>query len=400
MGQRLTDRLIRELPLPEKGSKVYYDAPSAKGNDFTSGFGIRITAAGAKAFVLNFRVKGDGTERRYTIGRYPEWSLVAARDEAHDLKAEINKGGDPVTSKRLAAGAPTIHDLCARFREEHLPNCRPSTATDYAGIITAIEKKFGSRKVAAITIDDVEKFHRAITQEGHPYRANRTVAVMSKMFSLAIRWRMRSDNPCKGARRNPEQKRERYLSDGELQRLTAALAGWRDQRVADLIRLLMWTGCRRGEAVKARFDQFRLDDGEAVWTKPGATTKTKTDHRVPLSDPARDLLIDIRSKQPPDETRVFPHVVQLAKPWKQICKKAGITGLRLHDLRHSFASTLASGGYSLPVIGKLLGHTQSSTTQRYAHLVDSVLEEATQAASKRLAAPPRKAKIMPLRGRS
>jgi integrase len=278
-----------------------------------------------------------------------------------------------------------------------LPTCRPSTATDYNGIINLIVAKLGARKVAAITIDDIEKFHREITVGGRPYRANRTVAVISKMLSLAIRWLMRSDNPCKGARRNPEQKRERFLSDGELKRLMATLARWKDQHVANLIRLLMWTGCRCGEAVKALWTHFDLEGG--VWTKPGSTTKTKTDHRVPLSDAARDLLVDIRSKQSPDETHVFPHVGQLARPWKEICKEAKITGLRLHDLRHSFASTLASAGYSLPVIGKLLGHTQAATTQRYAHLIGDVLQEATQAASRRLAASPRKAPVVPLRVR-
>jgi integrase len=396
MGHRLTDDLIRKLSRPEKGSRVYYDAPSPKGSDFTSGFGVRVTAGGVKSFVLNFRTK-ERVERRYTIGRYPEWSLVAARVEARELKGDVNKGGDPVAKKRLDSHAPNMGDLCARFREEHLPTLRPSTATDYAGIIDAIQARFGTRRVAAITIDDIEKFHREVTKDGHPYRANRFLSVMSKMFSLAVRWRIRSDNPCKGAERNREQKRERYLSDGELQRLLATLAGWKKQRVADLIRLLLWTGCRRGEAVKAEWDQFDLEAG--IWTKPGAITKTKTDHRVPLSDAARELLIEIRSKQPPDETRVFPHMAQLAKPWREICQEAKITNLRIHDLRHSYASTLASAGYSLPIIGKLLGHTQASTTQRYSHLIHDVLHEATQAASRRLAAPPREAKIVELRER-
>jgi integrase len=395
MGTRLTDDLIRRLPLPEKGSRIVYDAPTPKGSDFTSGFGIRITAQGVKSFVLNFRTK-ERVERRFTIGRYGEWSLTAARVEARELKTEVNKGGDPVAKKRLDTHAPNMGDLCARFREEHLPSLRLSTATDYAGIINVIEDRFGTRKVAAITIDDIEKFHGEVTRGGHLYRANRFVSLLSSMFTKAIRWRMCSDNPCKGAERNREQKRERYLSDAELARLMAVLDGWKNQRVANLIRLLLWTGCRRGEAVKAMWDQFDLEAG--VWTKPGTITKTKMDHRVPLSDAAREMLVKICSEQRPSEMLVFPHMAQLAKPWREICQEAKITNLRIHDLRHSFASTLASAGYSLPIIGKLLGHSQPSTTARYSHLIHDVLEEATQAASKRLAAPPRKAKIVELRG--
>jgi integrase len=176
----------------------------------------------------------------------------------------------------------------------------------------------------------------------------------------------------------------------------AVLDGWKNQRVANLIRLLLWTGCRRGEAVKAEWVQFDLEAG--IWLKPGAITKSKMDHRVPLSDAAREMLIKVRSEQPPSEMRVFPHMAQLAKPWREICEEAKISGLRLHDLRHSYASTLASAGYSLPIIGKLLGHSQPSTTARYSHLIHDVLQEATQAASRRLAAPVRKAKVVQLRG--
>ena len=206
------------------------------------------------------------------------------------------------------------------------------------------------------------------------------LALVSKMFSLAIRWQWIQHNPCVGIERNQEHKRERYLTGAEWERLTHTLANHRDQQATSIIRLLLLTGARRGEVLKARWADFDLDAG--VWTKPGATTKQATTHRVPLSAPARQLLAGI----PRSGEFVFPgkggigHRRDLKRPWPSIKKAAGLEGVRVHDLRHSYASVLASSGQSLLVIGKLLGHTQVATTLRYAHLVDDPLRKATETA--------------------
>ena len=219
------------------------------------------------------------------------------------------------------------------------------------------------------------------------------MALLSKMFNLSRRWYqrqlptgervpLRSDNPAKGIARNAETKRKRYLQGDELARLTAALAGHRDKQAANIVRLLLLTGARSGEVLGARWDQFNLTTG--VWTKPGATTKQKTEHIVPLSAAARQLLNELYAERADGAEYVFPgragvgHRVDLKKAWPSICKAAGIVGLRVHDLRHSYASMLVSGGQSLPVIGALLGHSNPSTTARYAHLMDDPLREATE----------------------
>ena len=160
-------------------------------------------------------------------------------------------------------------------------------------------------------------------------------------------------------------------------RLTKALADYRDQTVANIIRLLLLTGARSGEVLAARWADIDLKEG--IWTKPGATTKQKTEHRVPLSAPAMQLLASL----PNDNEFVFPgrgggHRTDLKKPWPKICKAAKIAGVRVHDLRHTYASLLASAGFSLPMIGALLGHTQPQTTARYAHLFDDPLRKATE----------------------
>jgi integrase len=201
------------------------------------------------------------------------------------------------------------------------------------------------------------------------------------MFGLAIKWKWRTDNPAKGIERNPENKRHRYLTSAEVEGLMVALAGHPDQQAANIIRLLLLTGARRSEVQSARWDQFDLTSG--VWTKPGATTKQKTQHRVPLSAPARQLLADLWAETEGSAEYVFPgrgggHRVEFKRDWAAICTGAGITGARIHDLRHSFASILASAGLSLPIIGALLGHTQPQTTARYAHLLDDPLRAATE----------------------
>ena len=367
MAQRLTDAIVKRLPVPASSNRIYYDTE-------VGGFGARVTAAGARSYVLTYRVRG-GRQRRYTIGSATEWQATAARDEARRLKQRVDQGGDPLGEIEDDRGAATVADLCERFEDEHLPRKRASTQADYRRSIRLyIRPALGRLKVADVVWGDVDALHRKITKAGYPYQANRVIALASKMFSLAIRWHMRLDNPVKGIERNQEHKRKRYLSGDELVKLTESLATDTDRQAADIIRLLLLTGCRRGEAMAARWADFDL--GAGIWTKPGSTTKQRTDHVTPLSAPARQLLAEIRIRTE-ESPWVFPaadsvtgHRVTVQKAWVAICKAARIEGIRVHDLRHSFASQLASGGASLPLIGALLGHSNPATTHRYAHLYD------------------------------
>jgi integrase len=394
MSQRLTDKTVRTLPAPAKGNRITYDSAVA-------GFGVRITAGGARAFILNYRVKATGLERRYTIGRYPDWIVTAARERAKELKREVDSGGDPQGDDKASRNAPTITDLCDRFKEEHLNKLRPKTRADYSLIINnELVPALGKLKVAAVDFEHVERLHRKIAHHA-PILANRTLAVLSKMFALAIKWRLRPDNPCKGVERKREEPRRRYLGDkpDELARLTKALAEHPDQQVANIFRLLLLTGARRGEVLSATWEQFDLQKG--LWSKPATSTKQKEPHQIPLSAPARQLVASL----PNDSELLFPgrggqRRTNLDHSWSQICKAAGIRGLRIHDLRHSYASTLVSRGFSLPVIGALLGHSQPQTTARYAHLFHDSLREATERAGAILAPerePSGKVKTFPAR---
>lgn len=364
---RLTDAIVRKLGPPAADAQITWDTDVA-------GFGCRVAVGGTKAFVFNYRVKGSGRGRRFTIGRYPSWGVAAARTKAKELRRQVDEGGDPVGDIESERQAPTVADLIDRFIAEHLPKKKVTTAHNYKLILQKhVLPALQHFKVADVAFDDINKLHSKVSKTA-PYMANRMLAILSKMFALAILWQMRSDNPCIGIERNNEIRRQRYLSGDEMAALTAALAAHEDQhpQTVNIIRVLLFTGARSSEVFSMRWDNLDLKTG--TWSKPAASTKQAKPHTVPLSAPARQLLADIAAKQQPLGVYVFPshseagHMVQIRKPWASICKTAGISGLRIHDVRHSFASQLASSGASLPLIGALLGHSNPTTTHRYAHL--------------------------------
>lgn len=364
----LTDAAIKRLPAPKTGNRVYYDG-------LVAGFGIRVTAAGARAFIYNYRTRATGRERRITIGKFPSWSVGTARTQAKRLRRLVDQGEDPLGNIKAEREAPTVVDLLTRFDAEHIgPRLRPGSARAYRSLIRKhIAPYFGAHvKVSAVSFADVDALHRKITKTGSTYAANRCIAVLGKAFALAKRWGWRDDSPVHSVERNPEVNRKRYLSGNELAALTKALAAYPDQQVPNIVRLLLLTGARAGEVAGMRWANIDLREG--TWSKPASTTKQKADHHVPLSAPARQLLSELRARGTAGDW-VFPsdnndtgHVVSFERAWTAICQTAGIRDLRVHDLRHSFASELASSGASLPLIGALLGHSNPSTTARYSHL--------------------------------
>jgi integrase len=364
----LTGTSVERLPLPVTGSKVHYEGGKVPG------FGVCVTAAGSRSFVLNYRVRASGRERRITIGAFPSWSVKAAREEAKRLRRLIDSGGDPLADIEADREAPTVAHLIERFTAEHLPRLRPGSARMYGLILkNHIGPHFGAHiKVADVTFADCDRLHQKISRAGHTYAANRTKNVMTKMFKLAVQWGWRDTNPASAVEMNTELARKRYMDADELAGLVKALAKYPNKKFVNIIRLLLLTGARRGEVRSMRWADIDLENG--TWTKPARTTKTKIDHTVPLSAPARQLLAEIRATQREPSQWVFPsgrgdgHVSELKDDWSALCEAAGITGLRVHDLRHSFASQAASGGASLPLIGAVLGHTRPETTARYAHL--------------------------------
>lgn len=221
-----------------------------------------------------------------------------------------------------------------------------------------------------------------------PYQANRTLALMSKMFELSVRWGQRSDNPARGIEKFSEEKRDRWLSDDELQRLLVALSTHPNQVAANAIRLQLLTGARIGEVLTAKWEDFDLE--RAVWTKPSHHTKQKRREHLPISVATRDLLTAMKAEASTESCWLFPGrssdqpYKDLKRFWRSVTTSAGLKDYRIHDNRHTHASHLVSSGLSLTIVGRLLGHTNPATTQRYAHLADDPLRQAVDVMGKKI----------------
>ena len=394
----LTQTFAKRVNPPKAGYKIHYD-------DGLAGFGLRVTSNGAKSFVLNYRV--HGRERRYTIGQMCAWTAETARHEAQRLRVLVDRGEDPFVAEEARereaieeeARQRTMKDLSEYYLSNHAEvHKRPrSVAEDKAMLESIILPRQGRRRASSITHRDVSELHASL--RATPYRANRVLALLHKMFSFVAadstnEWCV-TQNPAAGIPRFHEEKRERWLSEDELQRLAVALQEYPDrcateaevsekqrkflrkeaERAMNAIRLSMVTGCRKSEALTSKWTDFDLV--RHVWTKPSHHTKQKRREYVPLSEQALSLLERI----PREGEHLFPgrtgaYLRDLKGPWVRVCKLADLSGVRIHDLRHSFASHLVSSGVSLPIVGKLLGHTQPQTTARYAHLADNPLREA------------------------
>jgi integrase len=408
MTERLTDNFARKALPPSRGQTLVWDGE-------VKGFALRVTSGGAKSFVLDYRA--DGRQRRFTIGSYPDWSVQAARQCAKDLKREVDLGRDPMGERHSERAAPTLNDLWERYEIEHLPHKVPRAQADERSIWkNIIQPRLGKLKLGAIDHAAIDALHRDVTViRGTPVRANRTVESLRKAFNLAIRWNWCDLNPASGVRRNPEEPRNRYLTKPEIAALVAAVNQHGESKSANAIKLLMLTGARLGEVLGATWAMFDLENG--IWTKPSAHTKQRRLHRVPLNGPALRLLVEMKEEAArtarDDGVVMSPFVfpgtgdkplTDIKRSWASVCLKAGLTeqvpkkarngkalkgkngklimitqpSVRIHDLRHSFASILVSAGASLPLIGQLLGHTQVQTTQRYAHLFDDPLRKAAE----------------------
>lgn len=373
---RITDKLIREMPIPTKeaGQKIERD-------DLVIGFGVRRTATGNTAFVFNYSFQGR--DRRMTIGSYPAWSVAAAREQAKALRRLVDTGHDPLGQKEEARNELTLSELWDRYATEVLHRKAPSTQRNERSIWDRIIlPQLGRKRLSEVEPVDIDRLHNRISIKT-PVQANRCLASLRHVFSTAKRWKLIGESPVSPGLKNGENGRERYLSREERDRLLDALDSRPDTASTLAIRFLLLTGARRGEVLNATWDQFDLSS--AVWIKPSAHTKQRKLHRVPISDGALDVLR--RAQRLSNGDYVFPGrtggaLVELKKMFGMVRQDAGIEDFRIHDLRHSYASFLVSDGASLPIIGRLLGHTQAATTNRYAHLEDDALRKATNRLSR------------------
>jgi integrase len=344
------------------------------------GFGVRVKPTSVRSYIVQYRNRETGASKRMTIGQHgPLLTFEQARRQARALLADAMRGEDPSDERRSKRKAPTLSDLATYYLEKYAtPKKRPKSVRDDRSMLAnLIIPKLGSQKVAAVGRREIEELHASL--QDRPYQANRVLALLSKMFNLAVEWHWRTSNPVKGIKRYEEEKRDRWLQDDELQRLCDILDAHPNQRAANAIRLQLLTGARMGEILGAKKADFDLQRG--VWRKPSHQTKQKRTEHLPLSAQAVALVASLMEGSPGTE-HLFPGNVagaplkDVKKFWASAMRQAGITGYRRHDNRHTFASHLVSSGLSLEIVGRLLGHTNPSTTKRYAHLADDPLRAA------------------------
>ncbi|NKB55024.1 MAG: DUF4102 domain-containing protein [Alphaproteobacteria bacterium] len=411
----LTKRHIDALPVREREYFAW--------DDQVKGFGVRVYPNGGKRYVAQtFR---SGKTTRVQIGRHGALPFEEARKRARRIISDIDDGKNPNEDKKNERGSPTIRQLAERFLEEYVPShCKPRTQVEYEHALNAyILPALGSIKTMKLTREDAAGLHHAMRRT--PYQANRTLGVLSKMMNQAEAWGHRPDrsNPCYHIKKYKEQKRERYLTPEELLCLRKVLD--EEEKTAPsaaaAFRLLIFTGARLSEIQTLKWSYIQGDRVQLPDSKTGAKV-------LHLGKAALNVLGGI--KRVPDNPYVITgkqdgeHLTDLQKPWRRIRKRAtviywrdygdaaiadlvreladksgdlpswqacrdkveeakqglptGLTDVRIHDLRHTFASGAVMMGESLPMIGKLLGHTQTQTTARYAHLADDPLRSAVQ----------------------
>ena len=369
---KLTKRFVETiLPDPQKVS-VFWDSE-------LKGFGVVVLPSGRRTYCVQYR-NLERVKKRFKIGLHGHITTEEARDLAKKYLSNIIHGKDPAEDKKEERTLPSIRDLAHDYLERHAFRKRAKSLSEDKRLLNLLLSEFGDKKIIHVTRRDIETFH--LQQGKFPYQANRLLALLSKMFSLAVGWRWRTDNPVKGIEKYPEEKRDRWLDEKELGQLWHVLDQYPTHLTAILFKILLLTGARKGELLQATWDQFNFEQG--IWIKPSHLTKQKKKEYLPLSESALSLLQDLKKLNTTHSSYLFPGRV-LGKPiqetktfWKTVLKKAGLENVRIHDLRHTHASHLVSSGLSLSIVGKLLGHTQASTTQRYAHLADAPLRQAAE----------------------
>ncbi len=353
------------------------------------GFGVRYQRRD-KVFVYKCRI--GNRQRWFAIGKYGQpWTVADAENRVKVIQGDIANDLDPAAIREERERNPTLRQAGKIFLETVVTKRRKATQVLYNDFFERLTyPKLGDVKVAQIKFSDIALLHYGLRKT--PITANRVIASLSTLFSWCERsgFRPRHSNPVQGVERFEEKSKERFLSPRELARLGVALARAERNRTESVyaiaaIRLLMFTGCRRNEILELQWKDVSID--KAMLLLP----ETKTGARpVYLSAPALSVLAGLpRLRNNPFVIvgeKNGQHLINLRKPWLRICKVARLRDVRIHDLRHSFASVGVSGGASLPIIGKLLGHSKSSTTEKYSHLAADPVRAVNEAMGNQIAA--------------
>ena len=386
---KLTELIVRGLPAGAE-DRFTWDTG-------LPGFGVRVkppsarNPQGARAYVLWYRTRG-ATKRLFTIGSTATFRLEQARNDAREWQVRIRKGADPLQERHDARKAKTISELCSRYLEEHVKvHNKTSTAGEVKRIVeNRIEPALGRILITELSRSRVKQWHQDMADI--PYEANRCLSYLSKMLSLAANdWELRPENPCRGIKKFPEKKRERFLSGDELKRLGEALALSENAQLEKsgavaCIRLLALTGCRLSEILGLTWERVDLAKS-ALWL---ADVKSGS-RAVPLGAPATALLKAISCDRKGwvirgDDAEAPLSIWVLETAWRRIRKRAKLQNARLHDLRHTVGTYAGQAGLNAFMVRDLLGHKTLAMTGRYVERDTDPLRAAADHVSSRIAA--------------
>jgi len=369
----LTKSYVEKLQ-PQNEDVIVWD-------DKLSGFGIKVTPKGRKVYLLYYRTQ-DGRQRKPSIGVHGHITCEQAREIATGWLGERVKGHDPSQARQIKRQSPSIADLCDRYMEEHSKVHKKASSIAFETFLIRkyIKPLLGSLRTLSVTQADISKLH--VSLKSTPPQANRILQTLSKMFNLAETWGLRPahSNPVKGIKKYKEESRERFLSPEEISQLWNVLKelereGKESLYFLNMIRLLMLTGARLSEIQHAKWEWIDVRNG--LLNLPNSKTGKKT---IYLSPNAIQILKSI-PRLPGNPYVIVGQVEGKSlnapqKPWQRVRKLAGLNDLRIHDLRHTFASLCIAQGQSLQMVAKLLGHADTRMSERYAHLAKSSVHDA------------------------
>lgn len=353
--------------------------------DNPPGFGLRITHAGTKSFILKYRNE-SGKTRQMTLGKYGVLTLKQAREVAREKLVEVSKGDDPLAEREQRKNAETVADLVDTFIEKYSKPRKKTWKSDKSRL-EVVTDAWGDRNPEDITHSDVDELHRSLMDT--PYRANRTLENIQTMFNFAANEGFlprEKPNPAANVQKFHEKSRDRWIHEDEMPALLDAIDKESSPYMRGVFWMLLLTGARRSEVLGATWKHINLDRAE--WFIP--ETKNGESHTVPLNDPAVRMLEDIPRKS--SNPYVFcGHVegqalVNIDKAWNRICERAELEDVRIHDLRRTVAAWLATAGYSELVIKKLLNHSVQGVTGIYARVGPKAVRRAVEEYGKQLMA--------------
>jgi integrase len=373
---RLTTEFVQSSKCPIDRKKIeYFDTTSKY-------LSLEIRCSGGKTYYRRYR-DSRGRIRQIKLGSVSDISLTDARKLADQIGKQVIMGQDPLDQKAAAKQVPTFAQFIDEQYLPHIKTYKRSWGTDVSILKNHLLPRFAKRYMDDITRQDIVKLHLDRKASGAAAgSANRLLIMMRFIFNLALRWEVPGikDNPTKNVPLMPENnKKERYLSQDEARQLYAAVCQSDNPILQYIVPMLILTGARKREVLDARWEDFDLD--RRLWRIP--TTKLGKPRHVPISDGVMSLLGSVPDS--PEYVFANPRTgkpyVSIFCSWNTARKLAGLPEVRVHDLRHSFASLLINNGRSLYEVQKILGHTQVKTTQRYAHLAPQTLLDASNVAT-------------------